>query len=86
MLVDNAKGHNIEILDNLNVKVFFFAPNMTSVIQPMDAGIINSFKAHYNKLLVKFLLESIETTKEIRLPGVKQALYFIRDAWKAVTQ
>ena len=53
---------------------------MTSVIQNIDPGIINSFKAYYKKLFIKFLLESIETTKVIRLPGVKQALYFIRDA------
>ena len=41
---------------------------------------------HYKKLLDKFLLESIETTKELRLLGLKQALFFIRDTWKAVSR
>ena len=47
LLMDNFSGHNlsIEFLPGLsNVKIEYFAHNMTSHIQPLDAGIIHSFK------------------------------------------
>ena len=57
LLVDNAGGHNmshklVELLTN--VKVYFLPPNTTSVIQPMDQGIIAAFKCYYRKLIISF--------------------------------
>ena len=31
------------------MEINFFEPNLTSFIQPLDAGIIRCFKAHYRK-------------------------------------
>jgi hypothetical protein len=47
LLVDNFSGHNMaNIASRLNVtQVEFLPPNTTSRFQPMDAGIIASFKA-----------------------------------------
>ena len=48
LLTDNASCHSIDIIDSLsNVKVHFLPPNTTSHLQPMDAGIIYSFKVRY---------------------------------------
>lgn len=45
LLLDNAPVHAVLPTTNLtNIRVEFFAPNMTSVLQPCDAGVINSFK------------------------------------------
>ncbi|KAG6610524.1 uncharacterized protein IUM83_06475 [Phytophthora cinnamomi] len=50
LLVDNASCH--KILRNLtHVTVHSLPPNMTSTVQPLDAGIIRSFKARYRTFL-----------------------------------
>jgi hypothetical protein len=46
LLVDNAPGHPKD-LHHPNVKVIFLPPNTTSLIQPLDQGIIAIFKAYY---------------------------------------
>ena len=40
-----------------NVEICFLPPNTTAHLQPMDAGIIKSFKAQYKKLYVRYLLQ-----------------------------
>lgn len=49
--VDNFSGHTIPA-SCTNIQTEFFSPNLTSHVQPMDAGIIRCFKAHYRKLFV----------------------------------
>ena len=53
LLADNCPAH----IDSSNLKfrflkVKYLEPNCTSFIQPMDAGIICSFKTYYRKSLV----------------------------------
>ena len=39
--------------DNLtNIRVKDFAANLTAHVQPLDAGIIHNFKAHYCKMFI----------------------------------
>ncbi|KAH1228178.1 CENP-B 2 [Glycine max] len=45
----DSHPRNIEGLRN--VELFFLPPNMTSKIQPCDAGIIRAFKMHYRRSL-----------------------------------
>ncbi|KAG0427636.1 Tigger transposable element-derived protein 6, partial [Dictyocoela muelleri] len=52
LLVDNFSGHKIE--SKSNVELFFFPPNCTSLIQPLDLGIINAFKHKFKSLLTNF--------------------------------
>ena len=55
----------VEFLDSLtNVKAHFLPPNCTSVIQPLDQGIIHAFKYIYRKLIVKFILLCAEEERE----------------------
>ena len=60
LFIDNAPVH---ILDDetaatlTHVKLQFFPPNLTSVLQPLDGGIIRSLKAHTRRLQVSQLLE-----------------------------
>lgn len=43
LLLDNCSSHNVNEVSNVrNVK---FPPNMTSHVQPLDAGIIDSYDA-----------------------------------------
>jgi hypothetical protein len=48
LLVDNAPGHPTTVCDyNQNIKVIFLPTNTTSIIQPMDQGLIQIFKKYY---------------------------------------
>uniref|UniRef100_A0A1B6D5P3 DDE-1 domain-containing protein n=1 Tax=Clastoptera arizonana TaxID=38151 RepID=A0A1B6D5P3_9HEMI len=60
LFIDNSTAHNsIPIMGN--VKVIFFPPNMTSVVQPMDQSVIKNFKHFYRRYLVQTLLtDSLE--------------------------
>lgn len=87
LFLDNATSHpNITLK---NVKLIFFPPNMTSVCQPLDQGIIRNFKLFYRKFLVKRLLSSMDDSECInqleKSITVFNAVIWITAAWKKVT-
>ena len=68
-----------------NAESYFLAPNTTSVIQPCDQGIIQSFKVHYRKLLVEYFLEKVEKGEEYTSLTVSNSIKFINKAWRKVS-
>jgi hypothetical protein len=66
------------------VKVHFLPPNCTSVIQPLDQGIIRAFKSKYRKLIVRFMLLCAREEREYTHIKTKQAIENIIEAWKQV--
>ena len=89
LLVDNAGGHNmshklVELLTNVNV--YFLPPNTTSVIQPMDQGIIAAFKCYYTKLIILDMLNQIEEKEKYEQIITKQSILFIYEAWHKVSE
>ena len=44
LLVDNAPTHNLLDIELTNVTIHYLPPNTTAYLQPLDAGIIHSFK------------------------------------------
>jgi len=47
LLIDNASSHGL--LELSNVRLVYFPKNCTSLIQPLDMGIIKSFKSKYRR-------------------------------------
>jgi hypothetical protein len=43
-----------------NVKIAWFSANATSVLQPMDMGVIYTFKLHYRRFLKQSLILNVE--------------------------
>ncbi|CAF4210512.1 unnamed protein product [Rotaria magnacalcarata] len=78
MFLDNAPVHPQDIqLENIKLK--FFPPNTTAVIQPMDQGIIRAFKAHYRRYLVKHTIANATvamTADDINVTAL-DAVYWI---------
>lgn len=82
LFLDNASCHPHVNLSN--VKLLFFPPNCTSLAQPMDQGVIYTFKSHYRYSLLTALLSKIdscnsvsEIVKEI---NVLDAIYWLSSA------
>ena len=53
LLLDNCSSHKLAGLTLQYTDVHFLPPNMTSKLQPMDAGIIMSFKRYYCHFYVR---------------------------------
>lgn len=92
LLVDNAPSHIIietVITDEEGNKmeIFFFPPNVTSILQPMDQGVIAVLKKLYRKELLRHFLinqteeDVIEPRKKLDL---KDADIMACNAWSAV--
>lgn len=87
LLIDNAPGH--KVIPTENIKLIFLPPNSTGILQPLDSGIIRSFKAHYRK----YLLEKVMDMHENEVPvkqlfkkiTIKEAIIFSKFAWDDVT-
>jgi hypothetical protein len=72
-----------------NVKVVFFSLNCTSVLQPLDQGIIRSFKHYYRKQLVRKTIHMIDhkllLDATLMKVNILDALHFIAESWRCVT-
>ena len=82
LLVDNVSSH-LKSPELQNVTVHYLPPNMTSAVQPLDAGIIRSFKSHYKKRLVRWQLDAIEAQLTRKL-NLLEAIDFCIESWRAV--
>lgn len=79
-IVDNCPGQGkIENLEAVTVE--FLPANMTSVLQPMDQGVIEVARKIYRKSLLHRILLSYENDKgyEIDLLG---AVHLLSSAWQ----
>jgi len=84
LLVDNAASHTTGDLNLRSVRLHFLPPNTTAHIQPMDAGIIKTFKTYYRKQLIQLYIECAETG-EPQTVNIKQALSMIKKSWDSVS-
>jgi hypothetical protein len=71
LFIDNCAAHPKNISHLSNVRVEFLFPNMTSVVQPMDQGVIKVLKHHFWKWLVGRMLQLIKIN-----PGAKNLINF----------
>lgn len=54
LFLDNAKSHSH--LKLTNIKLAFIPPTTTSILQPINQGVIKCIKVHYRKQLLQFIL------------------------------
>lgn len=93
MIVDNAGPHP-KLVNLKNITLEFLPPSTTSLIQPLDMGIIKNLKTHYRGLLVTYILKAIEdnlltpSTCAIDISSkisILQAIQFVADSWRKVS-
>lgn len=84
---DNATSHPND-LKLKSVNLVFFPPNATSILQPLDQGIIHSFIVQYRKLLLRHVLSQINSCKSseelAKLVSVLDAISWSTSALKKV--
>lgn len=91
LIIDNAPVHPKDV-EYSNIELFYLIPNVTSLIQPCDQGIIKSFKDHYKKYInqkILFLFDD-ENNKQTYCELMKKitiydSLSFIHQSWNDVT-
>ncbi|KAJ7224681.1 DDE superfamily endonuclease-domain-containing protein [Mycena pura] len=82
---DNFSGHEISYVPR-NITLIYFEPNMTSFVQPLDAGIIRCFKAHYRRAYCSRAIELDEAgARDIYKINILEAMCMAKEAWNAVT-
>lgn len=89
LLMDNAGCHPEDLKDHFsNIRIIFLPPNTTSMLQPLDLGIIQNFKVHYRTLFLRFVLSKIdvcETASEItKSVNILHAIRWVAQAWEEV--
>ena len=72
MLLDNASSHGVadvlltkegtfDTFRLSNLLLLFLPPNCTSVVQPLDQGIIAAFKVHYKGKLAQYMIQQYDS-------------------------
>lgn len=86
LLVDNFSGHNYDTRIITNIRVERFAPNLTAHVQPMDAGIIQCFKAHYRRHFLRRALDLFDDgAADIYAINQLQAMRLIGTTWEEIS-
>ena len=85
LFVDNFSGHSCNQENFDYVRVQFFPPNLTSIIQPLDQGIINAFKMKYRKQIILDKLECLNTSTQMKNIEIIDGINFTVQAWSEIS-
>ncbi|XP_042230822.1 tigger transposable element-derived protein 1-like [Homarus americanus] len=90
LVLDNAPGHPSYLDDfHANIKVVYLPPNTTSVLQPMDQGVMASFKEYYLRRTFTQAVKETEgesgvTLREFWKNYIYKAIKNIDASWREV--
>ncbi|KAH9141861.1 hypothetical protein AeRB84_014008, partial [Aphanomyces euteiches] len=72
LVLDNASSHKVEEVVLTNVRLLMLPPNATSVLQPMDAGVIASFKRHFKRKQLRHAIKRVNAIPDGNLTDYKK--------------
>lgn len=82
LFVDNCPAHPKTVAGKLkNIKLEYFPPNLTSILQPMDQGIIKNLKQHYRKRIIMKMLAHLEEPTFTSNVSLLDAIKDLNKAW-----
>jgi hypothetical protein len=86
LFLDNCSVHS-QNLNLSNIKIEFFPPNCTSVLQPLDMGIIKNIKVKYRSKLMSNILREYRKNKKVNTDFINlyDALCILDSAWNEVS-
>jgi len=84
LLVDNCPAHP-NLNDSLSqIKLVFLPPNTTSILQPLDQGVIRNFKVYYRKSLISKMILAADNNEEFKI-SIMDAILMIESSWFKVS-
>ncbi|POW06416.1 hypothetical protein PSHT_10385 [Puccinia striiformis] len=87
--IDNFAGHIAPPEGLKHIELQFLSPNLTSHVQPLDAGIINTFKSHYRRRFMSNAIRNFNldvTIANIYTIDQLSAMRLSRLSWNSVTR
>ena len=85
LIIDNCPAHP-SISNLTNVQLVFLPPNTTSILQPMDQGVIRSLKAHYRGRVVRLLCRALEKKEACPKISILQSMKIQVHSWEVVSK
>ncbi|CAF0726997.1 unnamed protein product [Brachionus calyciflorus] len=67
-----------------NIKLMFLPPNCTSLLQPLDQGIISNFKLKYRPKILQSIVKAIDNMEHLEDLSIKEAIDNIVISWNDV--
>ena len=90
MFLDNAPCHPASLKGMFpNVRIEFLPKHTTSCTKPLEAGIINTWKVHYRRKLLRYVLSQVDGKSTVSSEIVKSvdllvAVRWMVSAWEEV--
>jgi len=88
LFLDRCPAHPLDGGEKLRfVRLCFFPPNCTSILQPLDRGIIKCVKGYFRQDLIRKAVSLVDDGKfsgNFKI-DVLQALFYLRNAWNRVS-
>jgi DDE superfamily endonuclease len=90
IFADNCSAHPPSLQETLgHIQLEFLPKNTTSVVQPMDQGVIHSLKSKYRVKLLTHIIKEVEgkekTASDVKI-DVLMAMNWVKFAWDSVTK
>lgn len=79
--VDNCTVHHVEGLQRTNIELQYLPANCTSLVQPLNRGIINSVKCSYRRRLIQRLLLDLRFQRETKV-DIFRAVEMLEASWR----
>uniref|UniRef100_A0A8C0JEN1 Uncharacterized protein n=1 Tax=Chelonoidis abingdonii TaxID=106734 RepID=A0A8C0JEN1_CHEAB len=85
LLLNNCRAHSHETeLVSVNIFAIFLPASVTSLIQPMDQGIIQNMKYYYRRDFLRELINHEGTVQDFQSHNIKDAIFNVACAWNSV--
>lgn len=92
LLLENAPTHpaNLQCEGESGIKLLHLPPNVTSLQQPMDQGVIKWSKTKYCQKLLSDILEkldadkSLDLIKRLKIINMKYVIYMVAEAYDEI--
>lgn len=86
LILDNATTHpSVDIIKDGEIKAMFLPPNVTSLCQPMDQGVLVTLKKLYRKKLLSCLIEGIDEgldlVEKLKQIDMLDVIGWISESW-----